>query len=134
MRTLMLTLIMAFGMTAIAQTDPEVLSYENPVIVKDNVEYTLDHIDEWGRADIKVRKFNDEGIVIETGKISNGKLHGTWRSYTANGYVLQELVYDRGEKVRLTTHNHEEGHTIIVRYKELDACCTKPALAQVTFD
>lgn len=134
MRTLMLTLIMAFGMTAIAQTDPEVLSYENPVIVKNNVEYTLDHIDEWGRADIKVRKFNDEGIVIETGKISNGKIDGTWRSYTADGYVLQEMVYDMGQRVRLTTHDHERGSTIIVRYTPSDACCTKGTLAQVTFD
>lgn len=114
----MLTLLMAFSISAFAQTEPKVLSYENPKVRIDNKEYVLDYIDDWGYATIVFKRYDSNGNLLEQGKYHAGKPDGKWFSYDQNGKLLAEAVYNKGKRVKMTSHSHKDGRVYTVIYKD----------------
>lgn len=47
---------------------------------------------------VKATYFHDNGSVAQTGTYLDGKLHGEWKSYDAQGNKLAIATYDKGEK------------------------------------
>jgi antitoxin component YwqK of YwqJK toxin-antitoxin module len=48
---------------------------------------------------IKATYYHDNGLVKQTGNYRNGKLHGTWVSYNADGSKQAVAQYENGKKV-----------------------------------
>lgn len=47
---------------------------------------------------VKATYFHDNGEVAQTGYYLDGKLHGEWKSFDAQGNKVAIATYDKGEK------------------------------------
>lgn len=132
MRNFMLTLLMLVGMTAFAQeSEPKVLDWDNPIVTVDNTTYELVSVDDWGNAEIRFTRFNDNKQVVESGGLLNNQPHGKWRSYDPqNGNVLATAYYYRGERQKLVATAHD-GRKYTVVYKDKSAFTDSPRIAYV---
>ena len=114
-----LILVILFSVTSVfaQNSNPKQLTWENPIITIDDIQYELVSVDEWGVAEIKHVRFNEQGDVIETGTLVNHKPHGTWKSYDPQtGDVLATAYYYRGSRQKLEAKAHD-GKTYTVVYK-----------------
>ena len=132
MRNFMLTLLMLVGMTAFAQeSEPKVLNWETPTVKVDNTTYTLVFVDDWGNAEIKFTRFNDNDQVVERGRLLNNQPHGKWMSYDPqNGDVMATAYYHRGERQKLVAKG-VDGKKYTVVYKDKSIFTDSPRIAYV---
>ena len=132
MRNFMLTLLMLVGMTAFTQeSEPKVLDWDTPTVTVDNTTYTLVSVDDWGNAEIKLKRFNDNGQIVESGRLLNNRPHGTWKSYDPqNGEVMTTAYYHRGERQKLVAIG-QDGKKYTVVYKDKTIFTDSPRIAYV---
>ena len=128
----MLTLLMLVGMTAFAQeSEPKVLDWDNPIVTVNNTTYELVSVDDWGNAEIRFTRFNDDEQVVESGGLLNNQPHGKWKSYDPqNGNVLATAYYYRGERQKLVATAHD-GRKYTVVYKDKSVFTDSPIIAYV---
>ena len=128
----MLTLLMLVGMTAFAQeSEPKVLDWDNPIVTVGNTTYELVSVDDWGNAEIRFTRFNDDEQVVESGGLLNNQPHGKWKSYDPqNGNVLATAYYYRGERQKLVATAHD-GRKYTVVYKDKSVFTDSPRIAYV---
>tara|TARA_B100000927_G_C16200785_1_gene363438 strand:+ start:200 stop:571 length:372 start_codon:yes stop_codon:yes gene_type:complete len=119
MKNFMLTLLMLVGMTTFGQeSEPKVLDWNTPIVKVNNTTYELVDVDEWGSTEIKFTRFNDNGEVIERGRLLNNKPHGTWKSYNPrNGEVMATAYYHRGERQKLEAWSDGKLYTVVYKDK-----------------
>ena len=134
MRNFMLTLLMLVGMTTFAQeTEPKVLDWNTPKATVNNTTYELVDVDEWGNAEIKFTRFNDDNIVVESGRLLNNKPHGKWRSYDpSNGNVMATAYYQKGERQKLEAWSEGKMYTVVYKNRSMFRDSPKIAYVQIT--
>lgn len=134
MRNFMLTLLMLVGMTAFAQeTEPKVLDWNNPIVTVNNTTYELISVDEFAGAEIKFTRFNDDNIVVESGRLLNNKPHGKWRSYDpSNGNVIATAYYQKGERQKLEAWSEGKMYTVVYKNRSMFRDSPKIAYVQIT--
>ena len=112
-------LVILFSVTSVfaQNSNPKQLTWENPIITIDDIQYELVSVDEWGVAEIKHVRFNEQGDVVETGTLVNHKPHGKWKSYNPQtGDVMATAYYHRGDRQKLVAIG-QDGKTYTVVYK-----------------
>ena len=134
MRNFMLTLLMLVGMTTFAQeTEPKVLDWDTPTVTVDNTTYTLVNVDDWGNAEIKFTRFNDNDQVVERGRLLNNQPHGKWKSYDPNnGEVMATAYYHRGERQKLEAWSDGKKYTVVYKDKSIFTDSPRIAYVQIT--
>lgn len=55
------------------------------------------------------RTYRSDGTVVDQGLLVEGKFHGTWTGWHANGQIAGERHYEMGEDVGLHRSWHENG-------------------------
>ena len=130
----MLTVLMLVGMTAFAQeSEPKVLDWDTPIVTVNNTTYELVGVDDWGNAEIKFTRFNDNNEVVERGGLLNNKPHGTWRSYDPNnGNVMTTAYYNRGERRKLEAWSNGKMYTVVYKNRSMSKDSPRIAYVQVT--
>ena len=130
----MLTLLMLVGMTTFGQeSEPKVLDWDTPIVTVNNTTYELVDVDEWGSTEIKFTRFNDNGVVIERGRLLNNKPHGTWKSYNPrNGEVMATAYYHRGERQKLEAWSDGKLYTVVYKDKTFFKDSPRIAYVQIT--
>ena len=80
MRTYILTLVLLFGCTVMAQQDAP------KTVVEQEGKLT------------KVSVYHDNGQLAQEGFLKNNRLHGKWMKYDAEGKLLCVANYTKGER------------------------------------
>lgn len=134
MKNFMLTLLMLVGMTTFGQeSEPKVLDWNTPIVNVNNTTYELVDVDEWGIAEIKFTRFNDNNEVIERGRLLNNKPHGKWKSYDPqNGEVMATAYYHRGERQKLEAWSDGKLYTVVYKDKTFFRDSPRIAYVQIT--
>ena len=98
-----------------------------------NTTYELVDVDEWGIAEIKFTRFNDNNEVIERGRLLNNKPHGKWKSYDPqNGEVMATAYYHRGERQKLEAWSDGKLYTVVYKDKTFFKDSPRIAYVQIT--
>mgnify|MGYP000105317759 CR=1 FL=1 len=82
-------------------------------LISENTSFTLDD-SPLDAALIEVVEYYKDGSIYQKGKIRNGKLHGHWIMFDRNGNIICEMLYNNGNKKKLTKYRGND--RIIINY------------------